>query len=87
MLLKEVLRSLGLFKENYLLPKKEIEMANWTRATIRFRYTPKRDPSHHSTTQVTTQVYGRSESAALEALRDKFDSWDNFVIIDIDWKD
>ena len=67
--------------------KKDFQMSNWNRATIKFSYTPKSDPSHHVISQVTTLVYGRSESAALEALRDKFDSWDNFVILDIDWKD
>jgi hypothetical protein len=61
-------------------------MTTWHRATIRFQYSPKNDLNHRSITSVTTQVYGNSESAAMEALRKMYRSWDNFVILSIEWK-
>jgi hypothetical protein len=45
-----------------------------------------RDLNHRSITSVTTQVYGNTESAAMEALRRMYRSWDNFVILEIEWK-
>ena len=42
--------------------------------------------NHRSITSVTTQVYGDTESAAMEALRKLYRSWDNFVILSIEWK-
>lgn len=56
------------------------------RATIRFQYSPKTDLNHRSITSVTTLVYGKTESAAMEALRKMYRSWDNFVILSIEWK-
>ena len=61
-------------------------MTTWHRANIRFQYSPKSDLNHRSITSVTTQVYGNTESAALEALRKLYRSWDNFVILSIEWK-
>ena len=61
-------------------------MTTWHRATIKFQYSPKTDLNHRSITQVTTQVYGNTESAAMEALRKLYRSWDNFVILSIEWK-
>ena len=61
-------------------------MTTWHRATIKFQYSPKFDLNHHSITSVTTQVYGNTESAAMEALRKMYRSWDNFVILSIEWK-
>ena len=61
-------------------------MSTWHRATIKFQYSPKTDLNHRSITSVTTQVYGTTESAALEALRKMYRSWDNFVILEIQWK-
>jgi len=61
-------------------------MTIWHRATIKFQYSPKFDLNHRSITSVTTQVYGNTESAAMEALRKMYRSWDNFVILSIDWK-
>jgi hypothetical protein len=61
-------------------------MPTWKSATIKFQYSPKTDLNHRSITQVTTQVYGNTESAAMEALRKMYRSWDNFVILDIEWK-
>ena len=61
-------------------------MTIWHRATIRFQYSPKFDLNHRSITSVTTQVYGNTESAAMEALRKMYRSWDNFVILEIEWK-
>jgi hypothetical protein len=61
-------------------------MTTWHRATIKFQYSPKSDLNHRSITQVTTQVYGNTESAAMEALRKMSRSWDNFVILKIEWK-
>ena len=54
--------------------------------TIKFQYSPKSDLNHRSITSVTTQVYGNTESAAMEALRKMYRSWDNFVILGIEWK-
>lgn len=61
-------------------------MTSWHRANIRFQYSPKSDLNHPSITSVTTQVYGNTESAAMEALRKLYRSWDNFVILSIEWK-
>jgi hypothetical protein len=61
-------------------------MTIWHRATIKFQYSPKFDLNHRSITSVTTQVYGNTESAAMEALRKMYRSWDNFVILSIEWK-
>jgi len=61
-------------------------MTTFHRATIKFQYSPKSDLNHRSITQVTTQVYGSTESAAMEALRKMYRSWDKFVILGIEWK-
>ena len=61
-------------------------MTTWHRANIRFQYSPKSDLNHRSITPVTTQVYGNTESASMEALRKLYRSWDNFVILSIEWK-
>ena len=61
-------------------------MSTWHRANIKFQYSPKTDLNHRSITSVTTQVYGNTESAAMEALRKMYRSWDNFVILEIEWK-
>jgi len=61
-------------------------MTTWHRATIKFQYSPKSDLNHRSITSVTTQVYGNTESVAMEALRKMYRSWDNFVILSIEWK-
>jgi len=44
-------------------------MTTWHRATIKFQYSPKNDLNHRSITSVTTQVYGNTESAAMQTLR------------------
>jgi hypothetical protein len=61
-------------------------MSTWHRATIKFQYSPKTDLNHRSITQVTTQIYGNTESAVMEALRKMYRSWDNFVTLGIEWK-
>ena len=61
-------------------------MTTWHRAHIKFQYSPKGNPSHRVTNSVTTQVYGNTESAAMEALRKMYPNWDNFVILEIEWK-
>jgi hypothetical protein len=37
-------------------------------------------------TERTSYGYGNTESAAMEALRKMYRSWDNFVILSIEWK-
>ena len=44
-------------------------MSTWHRATIKFQYSPKTDLNHRSITSVTTQVYGNTESAAMQTLK------------------
>jgi hypothetical protein len=61
-------------------------MTTWHRATIKFQYSPKFDLNHRSITSVTTQVYGNTESAAMQTLRKMYPNWDNFVILSIEWK-
>ena len=61
-------------------------MTTWHRAKIKFQYSPKGNPSHRVITNVTTQVYGNTESAAMQTLRKMYPSWDNFVILEIEWK-
>ena len=31
-------------------------------------------------------IYGNTESAAMQTLRKMYPSWDNFVILEIEWK-
>jgi hypothetical protein len=60
-------------------------MSIWHRAHIKFQYSPKGHSSRvHNA--VTLQVYGDTESAAMQALRKHFPSWDDFVILEIDWQ-
>jgi hypothetical protein len=61
-------------------------MSTWHRATIKFQYSPKFDLNHRSITSVTTQVYGKTESAAMQTLRKMYPNWDNIVILEIEWK-
>ncbi len=61
-------------------------MSTWHRATIKFQYSPKSDLNHRLITFVTTQDYGNTESAAMEALRKMYRKWGNFVILGIEWK-
>ena len=60
-------------------------MTTWHRAKIKFQYSPKDIPSHRVMNSVTTQVYGNTESAALQALRKMYPSWQDFVILELDW--
>jgi hypothetical protein len=60
-------------------------MTTWHRAKIKFQYSPKGNPGHRVITSVTTQVYGNTESAALQTLRKMYPSWDDFVILELDW--
>ena len=63
-----------------------IKMTTWHRAKIKFQYSPKGIPSHRVMNSVTTQVYGNTESAALQALRKMYPSWQDFVILELDWQ-
>jgi hypothetical protein len=60
-------------------------MSTWHRAHIKFQYSPK-GQSNRVHNSVTVQVYGDTESAAMQALRKHFPSWDDFVILEIDWQ-
>jgi hypothetical protein len=35
---------------------------------------------------VTTQIYGNTESAVLQRLKEMYRSWTDFVILEIDWQ-
>jgi hypothetical protein len=61
-------------------------MTTWHRARIKFSYSPKQDTNHRVITSVTTQIYGNTESAVLQKLREMYRSWTDFVIIEIDWQ-
>ena len=61
-------------------------MSTWHRATIKFQYSPKTDLNHRSITSVTTQVYGNTESAAMQTLKKMYPNWENIVILEIEWK-
>ena len=61
-------------------------MSTWHRATIKFQCSPNFDLNHRSITSVTSQVYGNTESAAMQTLRKMYPNWDNFVILEIEWK-
>ena len=56
------------------------------KARIKFQYSLKQNRSHRVITSVTTEVYGNTESAALQKLREMYRSWTDFVIIEIDWQ-
>ena len=60
-------------------------MTTWHCAKIKFQYSPKGNPGHRVITSVTTQVYSNTESAALQTLRKMYSSWDDFVILELDW--
>lgn len=61
-------------------------MTIWHRANIKFQYSPKSDTNHRSITSVTLQIYGDTESAVLQKLRETYPDWTDFVILDLDWK-
>lgn len=60
-------------------------MSIWHRARIKFQYSPMGQSSrvHYA---ATLQVYGNTESAVMQALRKHYPSWDDFVILEIDWQ-
>jgi hypothetical protein len=60
-------------------------MSIWHRAHIKFQYSPK-GQSIRSHSAITVQVYGNTESAAMQELRKHFPSYDNFAILEIDWQ-
>ena len=59
-------------------------MTTWHHANIKFQYSPKTELNHRSITSVTTQVYGNTESSAMEAIRKMYPNWNNFVILEIE---
>ena len=61
-------------------------MSTWHRARIKFQYSPKQDVTHRVITSVTAQVYGNTESAAIQRLKEMYRNWTDFVIIEIDWQ-
>ncbi len=60
-------------------------MTTWHKATIKFQFSPKGKPLR-SSSSVTLQVYGNTESAAMDALRKMYRNYENLVILSIDWK-
>ena len=61
-------------------------MTTWHRAGIKFQYSPKQDTNHRAITSVPTQIYGNTESAVLQRLKEMYRSWTDFVILEIDWQ-
>jgi len=60
-------------------------MTTWHRAHIKFQYSPKGNSAHRSITSVTLQIYGQSESAVLQQLKKTYPSWQDFVILELNW--
>jgi hypothetical protein len=55
-------------------------------AHIKYNSSPKGHPESRSIQQVTTRVYGQSESAALQKLKEQFPNRQDFVILELQWK-
>ena len=61
--------------------------ASWNRARIRFQYSPLGKPNHRAIDQMTLMVYGKSESAAIQALRKTYSTTrQDFVILELNWQ-
>ena len=56
------------------------------RATINFQYSIKGNLKHRSFASITTQVYGNTESSAMQALTSMYPNWENFEIFEIELK-
>jgi hypothetical protein len=62
-------------------------MTTWSRAYIKFQYSPLGKPDYRVISQVTTQVYGKTESAAMAQLKKLYGrTWQDFVILELEWK-
>jgi hypothetical protein len=60
---------------------------SWNRARIRFQYSPLGKPNHRAIDQMTLMVYGKSESAAIQALRKTYATTrQDFVILELNWQ-
>jgi hypothetical protein len=61
--------------------------SSWNRARIKFQYSPLGKPSYRAIDQITIMVYGKSESAAIQALRKTYASArQDFVILELNWQ-
>ena len=69
-----------------MLIKSETFVDTQYRARTKFQYSSKQDTSRLAMTSVTTEIYGNTESAALQRLKEKYWSWTDFVILEIDWQ-
>ena len=61
-------------------------MSTFYRATINFQYSIKVNLKHRFLTSITTLVYGNTASAAMQTIRKMYPNWDNFVILENEWK-
>ncbi len=60
-------------------------MTTWNLAHIKFQYSPHNKPDYRVISEVTTQVYGKSESAAMAQLRKLYGrTLQDFVILKLD---
>ncbi len=53
---------------------------------IKFQHSTKGNSGYRSTSSVTLQIYGQSESAVLQQLKKSYPHWQDFVILEFDWK-
>jgi hypothetical protein len=60
-------------------------MSTWNKAHIKYQYSPENDSNHRSIDSMTLNVYGKSESAALQQLRKTHPSRTDFVILELEW--
>jgi len=60
-------------------------MSTWNKVRIKFQYSPVSDSNHRSIDSMTLNVYGKSESAALQQLRKTYPSRTDFVILELEW--
>ena len=60
-------------------------MTIWNLAYIKFQYSPHSKPDYRLISQVSTQVHGKSESAAMAQLRKLYGrTLQDFVILKLD---
>lgn len=62
-------------------------MSTWNKARIKYQYSLVSDSNHRSIDSMTLNVYGKSESAALQQLRKTHPSRTDFVILELEWED
>lgn len=55
-------------------------------AQVKCEYSPKGDPDHRAVSYITVKVQGDTETHVVQALQRVYPSWQNPVILEINWQ-